>query len=136
MVFKIKKDAAGNIERYKARLVAKGFMQREGIDFNEVYAPVSKHTTLRALLSTVAVENLELHQLDVRTAFLNGILEEDIYMAQPPGYEKGGPRTTCHLKKALYGLKQAPRGKGELESMGFEASETDAGLYIQRRKGR
>ena len=99
----------------------------------------SKHTTLRALLSTVAVENLELHQLDVRTAFLNGILEEDIYMAQPPGYEKGGPRTTCHLKKALYGLKQAPRAwhtklKGELESMGFEASETDAGLYIQRSK--
>jgi hypothetical protein len=134
-VFKIKRDAQGNIERYKARLVAKGFMQREGVDFTEVFAPVSKHTTLRVLLSQVAKEAMHLHQLDVKTAFLNGELEEDIYMKQPPGYEQGGPHMVCHLHKALYGLRQAPRMwyaklKSELEKIGFKASEADAGLFI------
>ena len=80
-------------------------MQREGIDFNEVYAPVSKYTTVRALLSMAAAEDLELHQLDIKTAFLNGELEETIYMKQP----EGGPIMVCHLHKSLYGLRQAPR---------------------------
>ena len=89
-VFKVKLDSNGNIELYKARLVAKGFMQREGVDFNDTYAPVGKYTTLRALLALVASEDLELRQLDVKTAFLKGELEEDIYMKQTPGYEEGG----------------------------------------------
>jgi len=110
-------------------------MQREGIDFTEVFAPVSKHVTLRVLLSQVAQEAMHLHQLDVKTAFLNGELEEDIYMSQPPGYEQGGPRMVCHLHKALYGLRQAPRTwyvklRSELEKIGFKASEADAGLFI------
>eukprot|EP00951_Prasinocladus_malaysianus_P026715 scaffold237829_cov15-Prasinocladus_malaysianus.AAC.1 len=136
-VFKIKRDAHGNIERYKARLVAKGFRQREGIDYNEVYAPVSKHTTLRTLLATVASQDLELHQLDVRTAFLNGVLEEDIWMVQPPGYEHGNANIACHLKKSLYGLKQAPRAwyttlRSSLEELGLYASDADAGLFIYK----
>jgi Reverse transcriptase (RNA-dependent DNA polymerase) len=134
-VFKVKRDAQGRVERYKARLVAKGFMQREGIDFTETFAPVSKHTTLRALLARVAEEGLHLHQLDVKTAFLNGELEEDIYMVQPPGYEQGGPGVVCQLRKALYGLRQAPRAwhtklKAELEVLGFKASVSDAGLFV------
>ena len=138
-VYKKKRDASGNIERYKARLVAKGFMQREGIDFNEVYAPVSKAATMRALLSLVAADDLELEQLDIKTAFLNGDLEETIYMQQPPGYQEGGSGVACRLVKALYGLRQAPRAwhtrlKAELEAIGFTATEADASLFVRNHK--
>lgn len=135
-VFTLKRDADGNIERYKARLVAKGFQQREGVDFNEVFAPVSKHATLRTFLAVVAERGLHLHQLDVKTAFLNGDLEETIYMKQPAGYEQGGPRTVCRLRKAIYGLRQAPRAwhiklHATLEKMGFRASKADASLFVR-----
>ncbi|GAQ93102.1 hypothetical protein KFL_012990020 [Klebsormidium nitens] len=111
------------------------YMQKQGIDFEEVYAPVSKHTTLRALLVVVAARDLELHQLDVKTAFLNGELEERIYMQQPQGYEQGGPEMVCLLKHSLYGLRQAPRAwylrlKEELGLLEVGASVADAALFL------
>jgi len=138
-VFKVKRDTSGRIERFKARLVAKGFMQREGVDFDEVYAPVGKHTSLRALLAVAAAEDLELHSMDIKTAFLNGVLEDDVYIDQPPGYHEGGSRTVAHLRRALYGLHQSPRAwhhrlKEELESIGFQASDADASLFTYQHK--
>ena len=133
-VFKVKRDAKGNIERYKARLVAKGFTQREHIDFEEVYAPVSQYATLRAFLSTVADQDLEVRQVDIKTAFLNGDLEEELYMQQPPGYHLGGRAAVCRLLRAIYGLRQAGRAwhaklLATLLSMGFLPSEADASLF-------
>lgn len=96
--------------QYKARLVTRGFQQIHGNDYEETFAPVIKFTTLRLFLATVAIQDLELHQMDVQTAFSNGDLNEDIYMEQPEGFiDKQNPSHVCKLKKALYGLKQAPR---------------------------
>ncbi|KAL0433194.1 UNVERIFIED_CONTAM: Retrovirus-related Pol polyprotein from transposon TNT 1-94 [Sesamum latifolium] len=96
--------------RYKARLVAKGYVQKEGIDYNEVFSPVVKHSSIRILLALVAQLDLELVQLDVKTAFLHGALEEEIYMTQPEGFEVAGKENlACKLEKSLYGLKQSPR---------------------------
>ena len=120
--------------------MAKGFRQREGVDFEEVFAPVSKYATLRALLAVVAAKDMELHQLDIKTAFLNGELEEEVYVQQAPGYEEGSAEVACHLHKALYGLRQAPRAwhlrlKEELELIGFKASEADPGFYTSAHNG-
>ncbi|KAJ9514290.1 hypothetical protein QJQ45_012314 [Haematococcus lacustris] len=135
-VLKVKRDAAGNVERYKARLVAKGYFQQSGVDVGDVYAPVSKHTTLRALLAKAAAENMEVHQLDFETAFLNGVLEEHevIYVQQPEGFREGSSNTVCRLHKALYGLRQAPRAWHarlceELLAMNFKSSEADPALF-------
>ncbi|WKA03349.1 hypothetical protein VitviT2T_021464 [Vitis vinifera] len=109
-VFKTKRDAKGNIERFKARLAAKGFTQKEGIDYKDTFSPVSKKDSLRIIMALVAHFDLELHQMVVKTAFLNGNLDEDIYMEQPEGFaKKGNEHLVFKLKKSIYGLKQASR---------------------------
>ncbi|CAI7857256.1 unnamed protein product [Closterium sp. NIES-53] len=107
-LFKINSDADGKFERYKSRLVAKGYQQKEKVDYKELFAPVVKPTTLRTLLAGAAIKGWVVKQMDVTTAFLNGVLEEEIFMAQPEGFDDGSGRV-LKLKKALYGLKQAPR---------------------------
>ena len=102
--------ADGSIDRYKARLVAKGFSQLEGTDFDETFAPVARLSSIRALLALGAHYDWEIHQMDVKTAFLNGDLDEEIYMTQPEGFvQPGKVNMVCKLRKALYGLKQAGR---------------------------
>ncbi|KAL4282801.1 hypothetical protein GQ457_16G019510 [Hibiscus cannabinus] len=112
-IFKTKRDANGNVERYKARLVAKGYTQKEGIDFLETFSPISSKDSFRTIMALVAHFDLELHQMDVKTAFLNGDIEETIYMVQPENFESGDPKNiVCKLTKSIYGLKQASRQCG------------------------
>jgi hypothetical protein len=107
-VFKIKRLPNGQIDRYRARLVARGFSQRYGVDYDETFAPVVRMESLRILLAIAAIENLEVHQMDVVTAYLAGELEEEIYMAPPQGLS-GAEGKVCLLRKGLYGLKQSAR---------------------------
>ncbi|CAI7916839.1 unnamed protein product [Closterium sp. NIES-54] len=133
-LFKIKSDADGKIERYKSRLVAKGYQQKEMVDYKELFAPVVKATTLRTLLAGAAIKGWVVKEMDVTTAFLNGVLEEEIFMAQPEGFDDGSGRV-LRLKKALYGLKRAPRQwylklRGVLEEIGFTPSTADHSLFM------
>ena len=136
-LFKPKMNADGSIEKLKARLVAKGYSQQEGIDFDDTFAPVAKLNTIRMLISLATKCNWELHQLDVKSAFLNGDLKEEIYLVQPEGYVKQGQEhLICKLKKALYGLKQAPRSWYEkvdsfFVEYGFHRSLNDPNLYTK-----
>ncbi|GJX19059.1 retrovirus-related pol polyprotein from transposon TNT 1-94 [Tanacetum coccineum] len=109
-VYKIKRDGDDQVERYRARLVVKGYDQKEGIDFNEIFSLVVRMTTIRVVLAMCVAYDLHLEQLHVKTLFLHGNLEEEIYMLQPEGFkQKGKENLVCRLNKSLYGLKQAPR---------------------------
>ena len=136
-VFTVKHKADGSIERYKARLVAKGFTQSYGIDYQETFAPVAKLNTIRVLLSIAANKDWPLYQLDVKNAFLNGDLEEEVYMDIPPGFGNSSNRgKVCKLYKSLYGLKQSPRtwfGKftKSIIRNGYTQCQTDHTLFVK-----
>ncbi|GKA14491.1 retrotransposon protein, putative, ty1-copia subclass [Tanacetum coccineum] len=134
-LFKIKEGIKGvQKPRYRARLVAGGFTQMAGIDYNEVFSPVVRHTSIRVILALTACKDYELEQLDVKTAFLHGNLEEVIYMRQPLGYEQDNK--VCLLKRPLYGLKQSPRKlymrfDEYMLSNGFKRSSYDTYIYYR-----
>ncbi|CAI7840827.1 unnamed protein product [Closterium sp. NIES-53] len=122
------------LERRKTRLVIKGFQQKEGINFQEVFAPVAKAPMLRLFLAAAAVCGWKVEQMDVKRAFLYGMVDEEIYMKQPKGYDDGS-RRVCKLNKAIYGLKQAPRCwyarlVEALEALGFKVSGCDESLFM------
>jgi hypothetical protein len=136
-VFKNKLRPDGTIEKYKVRLVAKCYTQKEGEDYFDTYSPVARLTTIRVLLSLAASHGLLIHQMDVKMTFLNGKLEEEIYMDQPDGFiAKGHEGKVCKLLKSLYGLKQAPKQWHEkfdktLTSAGFAVNEADKCVYYR-----
>lgn len=134
-VYKIKHNPKGEIDRFKARLVIRGFTQEYGIDYNETFSPVVKFTSIRTILAIAAARNLKLKQFDVKTAFLYGTLNEEIYMCQPKGFNDESGRV-CKLIKSLYGLKQASRCWNEkfsnfIKKFNFKQSEVDPCVFIQ-----
>ena len=136
-IYKVNFSADGSVEKCKARFVARGFSQKEGIDYDETFAPVARYNSIRVIISLVSVLGWKLHQMDVKTTFLNGKIEEEVYIEQPEGFELHGKEShVCKLKKALYGLKQAPRAwyakiDNYLQSLGFSKSIDDSNLYIR-----
>ncbi|GJT53189.1 putative ribonuclease H-like domain-containing protein [Tanacetum coccineum] len=109
-IYKVKLDEYGDVLKNKARLVAKGYRQEEGIDFEESFAPVARIEAIRIFIANAATKNMIIYQMDVKTAFLNGDLQEEVFVSQPEGFEdQDNPTHVYRLKKALYGLKQAPR---------------------------
>eukprot|EP00253_Pinus_taeda_P016506 PITA_16506 len=141
-LYKPKINADGTVEKFKARLVAKGYSQQEGIDFDDTFAPVAKLNTIRMLICLAKKHKWKLHQLDVKSVFLNGELKEEIYLVQPPGFvKKGQEHLVCKLHKELYGLKQAPRSwYGKIDSFfiehGFHRNLNDPNLYTKINKQR
>ncbi|GJT69334.1 retrovirus-related pol polyprotein from transposon TNT 1-94 [Tanacetum coccineum] len=137
-IYKVKLDELGGILKNKARLVARGYRQEEGIDFEESFAPVARLEAIRIFLAFAAHMNMVIYQMDVKTAFLNGNLREEVYVSQPDGFvDPDKPNYVYKLKKALYGLKQAPRAwydmlSSFLLSNDFSKGSVDPTLFIRR----
>jgi hypothetical protein len=134
-VFKLKRDEVGAIVKHKARLVARGFMQREGIDFDDTFAPMAQMESVRLLFALAAQEGCHVHHMDVKSAFLNGDLKEEVYVHQSSGFAIPGKEgKVLRLRKALYGLRQAPRAwnaklDSTLKGMGFGQSPHEVAIY-------
>lgn len=135
-IFKCKLKENGLVERYKARLVAQGCSQREGLDYEETFSPVVRFESIRTVIALAVSEKMKLHQLDVKTAFLNGELTEEVFMRQPEGFvEPGKENLVCRLNRSIYGLKQSPRCwntalDDHLKSMKFKQTKGDPCLYV------
>jgi hypothetical protein len=113
-LFKIKHAAYGSIEKYKARFVARGFSQKEGIHYEETFAPVARYTSIRTIIALATKMEWKLHQMNVKTTFLNGVIEEEVYIEQPQGFEVEDRKShVCKLKKVLYGSKLLELGMAE-----------------------
>jgi hypothetical protein len=140
-VFKVKRDAKGDVVKHKARLVVKGYAQRRGIDYDEVFAPVARLDSVRLLIALAAQEGWKVHHLDVKSAFLNGDLQEEVFVEQPVGFIKHGrEHQVLRLHKALYGLHQAPRAwyaklDETLQSLGFIRCPSEPAIYTRRSGG-
>jgi hypothetical protein len=133
-IFKLKQRPDGTIDRFKARLVAQGFTQKEGIDYQETFAPVVRYETIRYLLSYATERNLPVIHMDVETAFLHGDIEEEVYLELPPNFQES--EKLVKLKKTIYGLKQSPREWNKkitryLTKSGFKRSDADPCLFVR-----
>ena len=137
-IYRTKLNYDGSVNKHKARLVVKGYVQIYGVDFSETFAPVARIDTIRMLLVLTAQKGWIVHQMDVKSDFLNGSLEEEIFVEQPEGFSIAGKENQVYqLKKALYGLKQAPRSwysriDTYLQNLGFTKSLSESTLYIKR----
>lgn len=140
-VYKLKRDETGQVVKHKARIVAQGYSQMFGVDYTDVFAPVTRMTTLRALLAIAGKNGIVLKQYDVKTAYLNGTVDEELYMRQPPGFAAAGQEElVCKLIKSIYGLRQSARCWNKalhavLTEMRFKQCTSDSCLYVRHDKG-
>jgi len=134
----VKYDGDGKVKCFKGRLVAQGFSQRHGVDYEEIFSPVAYFISIHALLAFATGKKLQVHQMDVISAFLNGKLREEIYIKQPPGYiQPGKEELVCKLRKSIYSLKQSPLCWNEqlcdhLKSLDFRESGADPYVFIHQ----